>query len=275
MRADLYLVRYGFAESRTLAQKLIADGAVSVDGRTIRKPSEDIPERDPDAVGGGDSARAVTIRATADTRYVGRGGLKLEAALAAFDLPVTGCVVADIGASTGGFTECLLQSGAAVVYAVDAGHGQLHPRLRADDRVRVAEGMNARGITPADIIHMEDAWRAAHPHAPHPAMDGRVDGCVMDVSFISQTLLHPAIAGILNPGGWFVALIKPQFELDAHALGKRGVVKRESDHRAAVRRVTESAEACGFFVERVIPSPIEGGDGNREFLALFRKIANA
>ena len=118
MRADLYLTANGYADSRTLAQKLIAEGAVTVDGRVLRKPSEEIPE----------GAHEVTVSATADTRYVTRGGLKLEAALASFPVDPRGCTVADIGASTGGFTDCLLQNGAAAVYAVDAGHGQLHPR---------------------------------------------------------------------------------------------------------------------------------------------------
>ena len=134
MRADLYLVQNHHADSRTLAQKLIADGAVTVDGRIIRKPSEEIPEGD----------HTVTVATTADTRYVGRGGLKLEAAIAAFPVSVQGGIFADIGASTGGFTDCLLQNGAARVYAVDAGHGQLHPRLLADPRVRPRRTLTGR-----------------------------------------------------------------------------------------------------------------------------------
>ena len=265
MRADLYLVRYGLSESRTLAQKLIADGAVTRDGCPIRKPADDIPEERTPAENG------IVVRATADTRYVGRGGLKLEASLDAFALTVSGGCFADIGASTGGFTDCLLQRGAARVYAIDAGHGQLHPRLLADLRVRSAEGLNARGLTPADLVRLETEWQAAHPGERSPAFDGLVDGCVMDVSFISQTLLHGAVSGLLTPGGWLISLIKPQFELDARALGKRGVVKQERDHRAAIDRVCASAVAVGLTVVRVIPSPIEGGDGNREFLAFMRK----
>ncbi len=256
MRADRYLVEQGRAESRTLAQKLIADGVVSVDGRLLRKPSEDIP----------DGAHTIVIEASDLCRYVGRGGLKLEAALAAFAVPVRGAVVADIGASTGGFTDCLLQAGAARVYAIDAGHGQLHPRLLAHPRVRSAEGINARYLTPAELARIEAA-----AVAPVPDFDGRVDGCVMDVSFISQTLLHPAVAGLLPAGGWFVSLIKPQFELDGRALGKRGVVRSDKDRRAAADRVRASAEACGFSVLSVMDSPIEGGDGNREYLAYFIK----
>ncbi len=260
MRADLYLVQNGYAESRTLASKLIADGAVTVDGRIIRKPAEDISEGE----------HAVTVESTADTRYVGRGGLKLEGAIAAFGPPVKGAIIADIGASTGGFTDCLLGTGAAFVFAVDAGHGQLHPRLLADPRVHSAEGCNARYLTPERLSALAAEHRAAHPDAPIPAgFDGRVAGCVMDVSFISQTLLHPALAGIIREGGFLISLIKPQFELDSRALGKRGVVKLEHDRRVAVDRVVASAATCGLRLISLMPSPIEGGDGNREFLAYF------
>ena len=261
MRADLYLTQQGYADSRTLAQKLIADGAVTVDGRTLKKASEDIPEGE----------HTVTVTATADTRYVGRGGLKLEGALTAFRLDPAGLVMADIGASTGGFTDCLLQNGAALVFAVDAGHGQLHPKLQSDPRVRSAEGLNARNLTSADLVAVDTAWRQAHPDAVAVPFEGVVDGIVMDVSFISQTLLHPALSSILKDGGWMVALIKPQFELTKSALNKQGVVKQERDRQAAVERVLQSAAACGFEAVSVIPSPIEGGDGNREFLGYFVK----
>ena len=263
MRADLYLVQHGHADSRTLAQKLIADGAVTVDGRMIQKPSEDIPEGE----------HTVSIFATADTRYVGRGGLKLEAALKAFPVEVEGCVAADIGASTGGFTDCLLQNGAARVYAVDAGHGQLHPRLLANPRVCSAEGVNARNLTPADLIRIHKEWQTAHPQRVLADFDGRVDGIVMDVSFISQTLLHPALASILRDGGWMIALVKPQFELTKSALNKQGIVKQEKDRKAALDKVLTSAAVCGFEAVSVIPSPIEGGDGNKEFLAYLIKKA--
>ena len=222
---------------------------------------EDIPEGE----------HTVTVAATADTRYVGRGGLKLEAALRAFPIDPTGCTAADIGASTGGFTDCLLQNGAALVFAVDAGHGQLHPKLQADPRVRSAEGLNARGLTSAHLMAVDAAWREAHPDVSAVPFAGSVDGIVMDVSFISQTLLHPALASILRDGGWMVALIKPQFELTKSALNKQGIVKQERDRKAAVERVLQSAAACGFEAVSVIPSPIEGGDGNREFLGYFIK----
>lgn len=263
MRADLYLVRAGHAPSRTLAQKLIADGAVTLDGRLLKKASEEISEGE----------HAVSVAATSDTRYVGRGGLKLEAALNAFSIDPVGLTVADIGASTGGFTDCLLQRGAAAVFAVDAGHGQLHPTLRGDVRVRSAEGVNARVLSPALLTAVEDEWRRAHPEADSSVFGGLVDGVVMDVSFISQTLLHPALASVLKDGGWVVSLVKPQFELTRSALNKQGIVKQERDRKAAVERVLESAAACGLEAVEVIPSPIEGGDGNREFLAYFVKRA--
>ena len=263
MRADLYLTRNGYADSRTLAQKLIADGAVTLDGRVLKKASEEITPEE----------HTVVVSATADTRYVGRGGLKLEAALKAFPIDPTGCVAADIGASTGGFTDCLLQNGASLVYAVDAGHGQLHPKLLADLRVRSAEGVNARTLTPALLMQVEAEWRSAHPDGENEPFAGTVDGIVMDVSFISQTLLHPALSSILKEGGWMVSLIKPQFELTKSALNKQGIVKQERDRKVAVERVLASAAACGFEAVSVIPSPIEGGDGNREFLAHFVKKA--
>ena len=254
MRADLYLVEHGYAASRTLAQKLISEGVVTVDGRPLKKPSEDVP----------DGAHEVLVADTATTRYVGRGGLKLEAALAAFPVDVRGATVADIGASTGGFTDCLLQNGAARIFAVDSGHGQLHPRLASDARVRSMEGVNARYLSPADLARTESERTGVD-------FDGRVGGCVMDVSFISQTLLHPTVASLLLPEGWFISLIKPQFELTGSALGKGGVVKSEKQRRAAVDRVLASAAACGLRLCGVIESPIEGGDGNREYLAYFIK----
>ena len=261
MRADLYLTQYGHASSRTLARKLIEDGAVTVDGRILKKAAEEISEGE----------HTVSVAATDDTRFVGRGGLKLEAALGAFCIDPTGQILADIGASTGGFTDCLLKRGAAMVFAVDAGHGQLHPTLQGDPRVRSAEGMNARGLTPADLSGVDARWRAEHPDVAAAPFSGTVDGIVMDVSFISQTLLHPALASVLREGGWMVALIKPQFELTKSALNKQGIVKQERDRKAAVERVLTSAAACGFDALSVIPSPIEGGDGNREFLAYFVK----
>ena len=259
MRLDVYLVSQGLAASRTMAQKIIAAHAVTVDGRVADKPSEDVP----------DGEHAVTVRPIDEMRYVGRGGLKLEAALSAFHLSVGGLVLADIGASTGGFTDCLLQHGASRVYCVDAGHGQLHPRVATDGRVRSLEGCNARYLTPAQLVEAERA--AAHPSAD---FRGLVDGAVMDVSFISQTCIHPALTGVIRDGGFLVTLIKPQFEAGSGALSKGGIVKREADRRAAVNRVTASAAEYGFSFRGVIPSPIPGGDGNTEYVAYFIKQAD-
>lgn len=257
MRADLYVVAQGGAASRTLAQRLIDSGAVRIDGRVITKAAQDIPAGE----------HTLEISDVAENRYVGRGGLKLEAALDAFSVPVRGCVAADIGASTGGFTDCLLRRGAARVFCVDAGHGQLHPAMAADPRVRVAEGCNARYLDAATLAAMEPTGK----NPDGSPFVGVVDGCVMDVSFISQTVILPALAGIVRPGGFLVSLVKPQFECGPAALSGRGVVQRAEDREAAVRSVLASATACGFRPAGRIPSPIRGGDGNMEYLAYFVK----
>ena len=157
--------------------------------------------------------------------------------------------------STGGFTDCLLQNGAKSVCAVDTGRGQLHDKLLCDDRVISIEGFNARGLNPEEF--------------------GFFDIAVTDVSFISQTLLHAPIASVLSDGALFISLIKPQFEAGKSALGKNGIVKKTRDREAAVLRVVESASLCGLTLNGLIRSPIEGGDGNREYLALFIKGAEA
>lgn len=250
MRADLYIVSRGLAPSRTLAQKLIAAGAVTLDGRVLQKPSEDVPDGD----------HTLTVAETDESRYVGRGGLKLEAALDAFSVRAEGLVFADIGASTGGFTDCLLRRGAARVFAVDSGHGQLHTSLRTDSRVVNCEGVNARSLTAAQLASFAPDGQPS---------DGRVDGCVMDVSFISQTLILPALAGLVRPGGCLLGLIKPQFECGPGALSKKGIVTNEKDRRRAVDAVTACADACGFALQGIIPSPIRGGDGNVEYIAYY------
>jgi len=241
MRADLYLTANSYAESRQKAQRLIKNGCVSVDGKTVDRPSAEIDET---------TAHSVDITETESERYVSRGGLKLEGALRAFEISVKGLVCADIGASTGGFTDCLLQSGAERVYAFDSGKSQLHPSLACDERVVSREGFNARYITEADV--------------PKP-----VDLAVMDVSFISQTMIIPNLSRLIKDGGRFVTLIKPQFEAGRSALGKNGIVKRKEDRLAAVMRVLQCAAENGLSFEGIIPSPIKGGDGNEEFLASF------
>ena len=246
MRLDLYLVNNSFADSRQKAQRLIKNGCVKLDGREITKASEDIDET---------AEHSVEITETDAERYVSRGGLKLEGALEAFLVSPEGLVCADIGASTGGFTDCLLQRGAARVYAFDSGKSQLHPRLASDERVVSKEGFNARYITPDDV---------GEP----------VDLAVMDVSFISQTMIIPSLSRLLKKEGRFITLIKPQFEAGRSALGKNGIVKRKEDRLSAVMRVLECAMNEGLSFEGLIPSPIKGGDGNVEFLACFIKCEN-
>ena len=261
MRADVYLVSVGAADSRTAAQKLIDAGVVVLDCKPIRKASENIPEGD----------HSLTVGKIEELKYVSRGGLKLEAALKAFPQIIHDTVVADIGASTGGFTDCLLKGGAARVYCIDAGHGQLHPTLLQDKRIRNCEGVNARTLTPDEMMSFEKAATGNCVNPDGTPFEGLVDGAVMDVSFISQTLIHQAISGIVRDGGFFYTLIKPQFEAGASALSKGGVVKKEADRKAAVDRVTASAAACGFSLVGITPSPIQGGDGNVEYIALFMK----
>lgn len=239
MRIDVYLVERGFCESRNKAARLIGEGKIFVDGKAVTKPSFFV----------NDGEHTVTV--TEQEKYVGRGGLKLEGALDSFNIDVGGKKCIDVGASTGGFTDCLLQRGAASVCAVDSGRGQLHSKLIEDIRVTNVEGFNARELDPDTF--------------------GAFDVAVTDVSFISQTLLHAPISSVLRDGGIFVSLIKPQFEAGKSALGKNGIVKSPRDRENAVIRVIESAEGCGFSLNGLVRSPIVGGDGNREYLALFIK----
>ena len=239
MRLDLYLVEKGFCESRSRAARLIGEGKVLLDGKKETKAGQEV------------SLGEHTVEITELDRFVGRGGLKLEGALDSFGIDVTGKRCIDVGASTGGFTDCLLQRGAAFVCAVDSGRGQLHPSLLQDVRVTSVEGFNARELSPDTF--------------------GCFDIAVMDVSFISQTLIHQPLKSVLREGAIFISLIKPQFEAGKSALGKGGIVKKAADREIAVGRVISSAELCGFETIGVIRSPIEGGDGNIEYLAAFRR----
>lgn len=241
MRADVYLSAAGYTASRKKAQDLIAAGAVTVDGMTIKKSSESINEAVPHEV-----------KIEQVFRYVSRGGMKLEAALDAFRLSVNRQKAVDVGSSTGGFTDCLLQRGAAHVTCVDSGVGQLHESLRSDPRVSVVEQFNARMLN-------------------EEITGGLCDIAVMDVSFISQTYLIAQIASVLREGGAFVSLIKPQFEAGKSALGKNGVVHSSAYRYLAIKRVLTCAMEYGLDCMGVILSPIEGGDGNKEYLAYFRK----
>lgn len=247
MRIDVYLTQNGYTASRTRAQQLIAAALVELDGKTVRRPSEDVDDTLPHTVSVGE-----------DIPYVGRGGCKLEGALDAFSLDVTDAWALDVGASTGGFSDCLLRRGAARVYAIDSGEGQLAQTLRDDARVVNIEKCNARYLS-ADML---DAEFCSH---------GGADIIVMDVSFISQTCILPVLPPLLKEDGHVVTLIKPQFEVGRSGIGKGGIVKEPSKRREAVCRVLEAASLVGLSTEQLIRSPIEGGDGNIEYLVHLRK----
>jgi 23S rRNA (cytidine1920-2'-O)/16S rRNA (cytidine1409-2'-O)-methyltransferase len=239
-RIDKLLVDAGLADTRTKAQALVMSGVVLVDEKRVEKSSEKFP---PDA----------TIRlrgASSELRYVGRGGLKLEAALNDFDIDPTGFDCLDIGSSTGGFTDCLLQHGAAHVTAIDAGTNQMVWALRADPRVDLREQTNARDLNPDDF-------------------SGAFDIAVIDVSFISVTKILPAVVDLIKPDGKLVVLIKPQFEVGRGEVGKGGIVRDAEKHRDVVDRVNVAAVGLGLNVLGLIESPILGAEGNKEFLALY------
>ena len=243
-RIDKLLVERGLAPSRTRAQALVMAGVVLVGEQRVSKPSETFP---PDAAirlrGGGDPA----------TRYVGRGGLKLEKALREFKIDADGLVCLDVGASTGGFTDCLLQHGARRVVAVDVGHNQIDWRLRSDPRVEVREGVNARYLQAEDF----------------PI---KFDLIVMDVSFISATKILPALVPLLAEGGRIITLIKPQFEVGRGEVGRGGIVSDPAQHARVIEEVNRAALDLGLRVRGPVESPIRGADGNREFLALYERV---
>ncbi len=237
MRLDAYIFKSGKARSRSFAAELIKNGLVKVNGNVISKPSFEVE---------GD----VPVEVGELYPFVGRGGVKLDFALDKFGVSVVGLTAVDVGASTGGFTDCLLRRGATKVYSVDSGHGQLDPRLAADSRVVNLEGVNAKELS------------------------SRVPVCdiaVCDVSFISQTLIIPEIVKVLDNGGVFITLIKPQFECGRSALGKGGIVKDKKQHKTAVVKVADAAGAFGLKLLDLTGSPVLGGDGNREFLAMFSR----
>lgn len=242
-RADLALFEAGLCDSRNKAATLIKKGLVTYGGRRVQKPSEELEA-------GGEFALAEGAGLD-----VSRAAEKLRAAKAAFGLVTEGKVFADIGASTGGFTQCLLDGGAVRVYAVDVGRDQLHPDLRRDGRVVNMEGVNARGLCRDDFPE-------------------RIDGAVMDVSFISQTLIYHALADILPTGAPLVTLVKPQFEVGKENVGKNGIVKDKNGTlaEAVFLKLRLAAEDEGFSLERIIPSPIKGSKGNTEYLALLYRL---
>ena len=240
-RLDLLLVERGLAESREKAQRLVLAGEVLVDDAPAAKPGHEVPS---DCV----------LRVRQPERFVGRGGLKLEEAFVRFPLlTAAGKICVDVGASTGGFTDCLLQHGAAKVYAIDVGKSQLHSRLVADPRVVALDGCNARHLQPGDL-----------PESPELA--------VTDVSFISLRLILPAIDRLLRPGGETVALIKPQFEAGREEVGKGGVVRDPAIRQQVVDRIRRfGEETLGWTWLDFCQSPIQGPAGNVEFLSYWRK----
>jgi len=237
-RLDLFLVERGFFPSREQAQRAIMAGEIRVGDAVVDKASAKVAS---DAV--------VSVRT--GLPYVGRGGVKLEGALAHFDVRVNGLTALDIGASTGGFTDCLLQQGAKKVYAIDVGHGQLAWKIRSDPRVIVREKLNARFLNRADI--------------PEP-----IDLCVIDVSFISLTLVLPNAFELVTPNGMFLALIKPQFELQAADVSRGGVVRDAALHEKAQRKIRDFVVSAGHTVVGIVASGITGTDGNQEFFICVR-----
>ena len=244
MRIDQLLVERGLAASRSQAQRLIASGVQwrlgAAAWRRVAKNGDEVP-----------AGAELVLQDDAEARYVSRGGLKLEGALKAAGWDVTGWRCLDVGQSTGGFTDCLLQQGAAQVVGLDVGHDQLHARLRSDARVLCIEGLNARELQPADA------------RIPDAALG--FDLVVGDVSFISLTLVLPGVVPLLKPGGHLLMLVKPQFELQPGQIGKGGIVRDAALYPQVEARIREACAALDLQVQAWHDSPIEGGDGNREF----------
>jgi 23S rRNA (cytidine1920-2'-O)/16S rRNA (cytidine1409-2'-O)-methyltransferase len=250
MRADQLLVERGLASSRAQAQRLIASGVrwrrapgAALPWHAVAKNGDELPD-----------AAEIELLDTAEARYVSRGGLKLEGALRESGVSVGGRHCLDVGQSTGGFTDCLLQHGATAVIGVDVGHGQLHPHLRADPRVRCVEGLNARALSAADLADAQGGEAA-----------GRFDLIVADLSFISLTLVLPAVVPLLAPRGDLLVLVKPQFELQPGQVGKGGIVRDPAFYDVVEQRLRQSCASLGLHLQRWFDSVVTGGDGNREF----------
>jgi 23S rRNA (cytidine1920-2'-O)/16S rRNA (cytidine1409-2'-O)-methyltransferase len=245
MRADQLLVERGLAASRSQAQRLIAAGVrwrlTGGDWKAVAKNGEELRE-----------TAELQLQDTAESRFVSRGGLKLDGAIAHCGLDVTGLRCLDVGQSSGGFTDCLLQRGAAQVVGVDVGQGQLHPQLRSDPRVVCIEKCNARELTAQTLA---DAEGGREPF----------DLIVGDLSFISQTLVWPALVPLLKPAGGLLMLVKPQFELQPEHIGKGGLVKDAASYGIVQRRIEQACTDNGLRLQDYFESAITGGDGNREF----------
>ena len=239
-RLDVLLVEQGLQESRQKAQATIMSGLVFVDGQRVDKPGTAVP-----------NTAAIEIRGNV-LPYVSRGGLKLEKAMATFPIDLHGAVCGDIGASTGGFTDCMLQNGAEKVYAVDVGYGQLAWKLRSDPRVVCLERTNARYLT-------------------HEQVPEELDFASIDVSFISLKLILPAVHGLLREAGHVACLVKPQFEAGREKVGKKGVVRDPAVHLEVLEHFLEHAKDSGFTVLGLTYSPIRGPEGNIEYLGYLEK----
>ena len=245
-RADQLLVESGQAASRTAAQRLIATGRVSWSGGVVRKPALDLPQQ-----------TLLTVESDPDDRFVSRGGLKLAGALAETGISVSGKRCLDVGQSTGGFSDCLLQAGAGQVVGIDVGHGQLSRRLFGETRLTAIEGVNCRSLTAADLGE----------HCPA----GGFDLIVGDVSFISMTLILPQLPALLAAGGDILVLVKPQFEVGPENIGKGGIVRDPALYGKVENKLRQSAADLGLTVRAWLDSPITGGDGNREFFIWLNK----
>ena len=268
MRADLFLVENGHAATRSQAQRLIASGVQwraeeSAPWKKIAKNGDEVPE-----------GAELQIPDNTEAKYISRGGLKLEGALKSTGIQVDGLRCLDIGQSTGGFTDCLLQHGAAQVVGVDVGHGQLHESLRGDPRVVCIEGVNARSMTAIDLIAGRAGTAGAEGRFDEEydeeeeqgeAVEAGFDFLTGDLSFISLTLVLPAVVRLVKPGAQVLMLVKPQFELQPGQIGKGGIVREPALFEFVEKRLRDACAALGMEVKAWLESPIAGGDGNREF----------
>ncbi len=273
MRADLFLVEHGFATTRSQAQRLIGSGVrwrvvvdeaeVAAPWKRVAKNGDEIPE-----------TAEVEVLDNTEAKYISRGGLKLEGALKATGLDVTGLRCLDVGQSTGGFTDCLLQHGAAQVVGVDVGHGQLHASMRDDDRVVCLEGINARSLTATDLVAACTRFYSATGEFDideEPEIDPVFDFLTGDLSFISLTLVLPAVLRLLKSDGHLLMLVKPQFELQPGQIGKGGIVRDAAHFEFVEKRLRDCCAELGVDVLGWMESSIEGGDGNREFFIYGKK----
>ncbi len=270
MRIDQLLVQRGLASTRSQAQRLIADGVQWQQGdvwRRVNKNGDEVPDN-----------AAVQLLNDAEARYVSRGGLKLEAALKQVDLSVKGLQCLDVGQSTGGFTDCLLQHGARMVVGVDVGSAQLHPSLRANARVLCVENVNARTLNATDLVAAyadrtgDEVQFYAEETDHEEDFEPTFDLIVADLSFISQTLVLPAVVSMLKAGGTLLTLVKPQFELQPGQVGKGGIIKNPALYPLVEQRLREACTGLGLRVTDWFDSSIVGGDGNHEFFICARKM---